>query len=186
MKEIFSQLVKDKKEEYLTRIQNGTFEQSFQIGAGSYTETEWKKLLMGFDAAEAKLREDTEEAKKEAQKAKEIKASEKDSKDDESKVTTVELLFAEFTTATYPSDNKNTPDDVYYTFYNEDGIHCRKQGQSEFEWQIAFEDKAQYEKVMSYLQSFDLQDNLRFACHENFWQDFLNGQVDIDKFNDFL
>lgn len=73
MKEIFSQLVKDKKEEYLTRIQNGTFEQSFQIGAGSYTETEWKKLLMGFDAAEAKLREDTEEAKRKHRKQKKLR-----------------------------------------------------------------------------------------------------------------
>ena len=39
---------------------------------------------------------------------------------------------------------------------------------------------------MSYLQGLDLQDNLKFACHENFWQDFLNDKVDMDKFNDFL
>lgn len=183
VKDMFSQLVKDKKEEYFTKIQNGSFEQSFQIGSGSYTETAWKKLLKGFDAAEAKLGESAEGVKKEVQETGEIQASDEDS---ESKEKSVEMLLAEFTTATYPSGDKEIPDDVYYTFYTSKGIYCRKQGQSEFEWQIQFEDGLQYEKVMSYLQSLDSQDNLRFACHENFWRDFLGGQVDMDKFNDFL
>lgn len=183
VKDIFSQLVKDKKEEYFTRIQNGSSEQSFQIGSGSYTETEWKKLLKSFDAAEARLGESAEGVKTETQEMNEIQTSDEDS---ESKEKSVEMLLAEFTTATYPSGDKEIPDDVYYTFYTSEGIYCRKQGQSEFEWQIQFEDGMQYEKVMSYLQSLDLQDNLRFACHENFWLDLLGGQIDMDKFNDFL
>lgn len=178
VKEMFSQLVQDKKAECITRIQNGSSEQSFQIGAGSYTETEWKKLLKGFDVAQAKLREATEETNK-------IETSYEDY---ETKEQNVEMLLADFTytTATCPSGNKDIPDDVYYTFYTSDGIYCRKQGQSKFEWQIQFEDKSQYEKVMSYLQTLDSQNNLRFACHENFWQDFLTDQIDMDKFNDFL
>lgn len=182
-KEIFSQLVQDKKVEYFTRIQNGSSEQSFQIGAGSYTETEWKKLLKGFDAAEAKLREAAEGTKKEVQETNEIETSDKDY---ETKEKSAEMLLAEFTIATYPSSDKDIPDDVYYTFYTPDGIYCRKQGQSEFEWQIQFEDESQYEKVMSYLQGLDSQNNLRFACHENFWQDFLTDQVNMDKFNNFV
>lgn len=54
VKETFSQLVQDKKAEYLRRIQNGSSEQSYQIGAGSYTETEWKKLIRNFDVADMK------------------------------------------------------------------------------------------------------------------------------------
>ncbi len=183
VKELFSQLVKDKKAECITRIQNGSFEQSFQIGSGSYTETEWKKLLRSFDVAEAKLRESAEETKKEVQETKEIKTPDED---DETKEKSLEMLLAEFTTAIYPSGDKDTPDDVYYTFYTSDGIYCRKQGRSEFEWQIPFEDKSQYEKVMSYLQGLDSQNNLRFACHEDFWRDFLTDQIDMNKFNDFL
>ena len=183
VKEIFSQLVKDKKVECFTRIQSGSFEETFQIGSGSYTETEWRKLLKGFDAAEAKLRESANGTQKEVQEINEIETSEEVN---ETKEKNVEMLLAEFTTATYPSGDKDIPDDVYYTFYTSDGIYSRKQGQSELEWQIPFEDKSQYEKVMSYLQSLDSQNNLRFACHKNFWQDFLTDQVDMNKFNDFL
>ena len=170
VKEMFSQLVKDKKAEYFARIQNGSSEQSIQIGSGSYTETEWRKLLKGFDAAEAKLRESANGTKKEIQKTNEIEIPDKDN---EAKEKNVEMLLAESTTATYPSGDKYISDDIYYTFYTSDGIYCQKQGQSELEWQIPLSDKSQYEKVISYLKSFDSQNNLRFACHENFWQDFL-------------
>lgn len=183
VKEMFSQLVKEKKEECLTRIQSGSSEQSFQIGSGSYTETEWKKLLKGFDVAAAKLRESAEGTKKEVQETNEILTSDEGN---ETKEKNVEMLFAEYTTATYPSGDKDVPDDVYYTFYTPDEIYCRKQGQSKLEWQISLEDNSQYEKVMSFLQSLDSQNNLRFACHENFWQDFLTGQVDVNNFNVFL
>ena len=201
VKEMFSQLVKEKKAECITKIQSGSSEQSFQIGAGSYTETEWKKLLAGFDAAQAKLRVVAEGANKEVQKINGTAASDKGqeaeeeradnlcySHDDAASCMTVseEMLLAEYTTAVYPSSDKELPDDVYYTFYTTEGISCRKQGQSEYEWQIPFEDASQYEKVMSFLQSLDSQNNLRFACHENFWQDFLNDQIEMDKFSDFL
>ena len=186
VKQMFSQLVMDKKAEYFTRIQKGSSEQSFQIGSGSYTETEWKKLLKGFDIAEAKLHESAEGTNKEIRGTSEIETSKEDKENNGTREKSVEMLLAEFTTAIYPSGDKDTPDDVYYTFYTPDGIYCRKQGQSEFEWQIQLKDESQYEKVMSYLQSFDSQNNLRFACHENFWQDFLTDQLDMDKFNDFL
>ncbi|RKI39316.1 hypothetical protein D7V86_17320 [bacterium D16-51] len=183
VKEIFSQLVKDKKTEYFAKIQSGSFEHSIQTGSGSYTETEWRKLLKGFDAAEAKLRESATGTKNEIRETNHIETPDEDN---ETKEKNMEMLFAEFTTAIYPSGKKDIPDDIYYTFYTSDGIYCRKQGQSELEWQIQFEDKSQYEKVMSYLKGLDSKNNLRFACHENFWQDFLSDQVDMDKFNSFL
>lgn len=185
VKEIFSQLVQDKKEECIERIQNGSLEPSFQIGSGSYTETEWKKLLEGFDAVQAKLREETEENTKEAQKTDTSKTADEEDKDIvEEKC--VEMLLSEITTATYPSGEKDVPDDIYETFYTPEGIYCRKRGEADYEWKIPFEDESQYEKVMTYLKSLDSQENLRFACRENFWQDFLNDQIDMEQFQNFL
>lgn len=86
VKEMFSQLIQDKKEEYLVKIQNGSSEPSFPIGAGSYTEKEWKKLLKDFDAAEEQIRKEIEETKKEAEEA----------KDKESREKNVEMLLAGF------------------------------------------------------------------------------------------
>lgn len=67
LKDTFSQLLQDKKADYIQRIKNGDTEKSYQIGAGSYTETEWKKLLKGYDDAAEQLRQAAEEAKKEVQ-----------------------------------------------------------------------------------------------------------------------
>ena len=178
VQDIFSQLVRDKEEECIQRIENGSSEPSFGIGSGSYTESEWKKLLKYVDAAQEKLREAVEETNQENKDTAE--------EDDESRETSVELLLADVTTATYPSAEKDDPDDVYYTFYTPDGIYCKKQGASGYEWKIPFKAESQYEKVMSYLQNFDAQNNLRFACHENFWMDFLSDQIDMDGFNNFL
>lgn len=183
IKEKFSRLVKAKQEEYIAKIESGSFEESFQIGAGAYTETEWKKLLSGFDAAQSKLNEEADGTKKEVHKTNETDTLADKNKTNEK---SVEMLFYEFTTAVYPVEDKNAEDDVYYTFYTPDGIYCRKQGEAGFEWQISFEDESQYQKIMSYLQGFDSRDNLRFACHESFWQDFLNDNIDMDKFNNFL
>jgi hypothetical protein len=181
VQEDFSQLVQEQKTECIARIQSGESEPSFQIGSGSYTETEWNNLLKNFDLAESKLREAVEGTEQERPETIESESSAEDDVSEES----IEMLLAEVTTATYPS-NDDSKDDVYYTFYTPNGIYCRKQGQSELEWEIPLEDKSQYDKVISYLQSMESQDNFRFACHENFWQDFLSGQLDVDKFNDFL
>lgn len=86
LKEMFSQLILEKKEEYLVRIQSGSSELSIPIGAGSYTETEWKKLLKNFDTVEEKIRKEIEEEKEKAEEAKEEKARGKK----------VEMLLAEF------------------------------------------------------------------------------------------
>ena len=181
IKEEFSRLVQEKKEELYTRIENGSNEQSFQIGASSFTESEWKKLLLGFDAAMDRLHdeEDVEKALEETDGEGKSNSSLPDGK-------SAALLLAEFTTAIYESDNPDIEDDIYLTFYTPVGIYCRKQGESDIEWQIKFDDVSQYEKVMSYINSFDSRDNLRFACNEVFWQDFLEDKIDMDNFNEFL
>ena len=52
----FSRLVQEKQEEFYEKVRTGTTEPSYQIGAGSYTEKQWTRLLKGFDAAEDALR----------------------------------------------------------------------------------------------------------------------------------
>ena len=104
-KHTFSQLVKDKKAEFFTRIHNGSSEQSIQIGSGSYTETEWRKLLKGFDAAETKLRESADGTNKEVQETNKIEIPDENN---ETKEKNAEMLVAECTIATYPSDDKDT------------------------------------------------------------------------------
>lgn len=96
-----------------------------------------------------------------------------------------ELLGAEKTTSIYPASTPREEDTLYITMYNESGIYCRKKGESGFEWHINFSDSSQYDKVMEFLQQFEGEDNLWFACHANFWQDFLTGELDQEGFLDF-
>lgn len=56
----FMQMIKEKKQEIFDKVKNGDTEQSFQIGAQSFTIKEWNKFLERFD--------DTEDAVKELMK----------------------------------------------------------------------------------------------------------------------
>lgn len=96
-----------------------------------------------------------------------------------------ELLDAEKTTSIYPASPPKEEDTLYITMYSESGIYCRKKGESGFEWHINFSDSSQYDKVMEFLQQFEGEDNLWFACHANFWQDFLSGELDQEGFMNF-
>lgn len=182
LQESFSQLVNQRRIELIARIRSGREEESIAIGAGSYTDSEWKRLLRSFDAIQEELRSSKEDGKREEVETKGTGVTNHSEHQEKS----VELLLAELTTATYPSSDPDDEDIIYDTYYLPDGIYCRKQGQEGFEWQIPLEYESQYEKVMAFLQNFDPQDNLRFACHENFWQDFLADEVDLDGFRDFL
>ena len=82
-----------------------------------------------------------------------------------------------------PDDN-----DIHYiTWYTEEGIFCRKAGQTEgYEWTIPFDNDKQYNKVIDFINQFPRDWNLRFAAHENFWRDFLDGTLDIEGFMEFM
>ena len=53
----FMELVKEKKNEIYEKLKKGETEPSFQIGAQSFTQKEWKKFLKGFDSTEETMRE---------------------------------------------------------------------------------------------------------------------------------
>ncbi|MDE7259262.1 MAG: hypothetical protein K2N77_08520, partial [Lachnospiraceae bacterium] len=53
-------------------------------------------------------------------------------------------------------------------------------------WSFSYTEKGQYEKVMTFLERFPQDANLRFAAHENFWKDFLAGEINEDEFVSFF
>lgn len=101
------------------------------------------------------------------------------------------LLTDEVTKCTYPTDDPKHKH-WYITCYGQDGIRCKE---AYFEdgkwvnkdcWSLSYTESGQYEKVMAFLQRFPQDANLRFAAHENFWKDFLAGEVDEDDFVHFF
>ncbi len=190
------QLIRERMEEISVMIQKGDTEPSFQIGNSSFTIKEWEKFLERFDDAEDVIRElmreriekQTGEAAERkaasieaAEESAERKAASKGEKESAEAMEGISALVSESTKCTYPSSVPEQEDIMYITWYTEEGIFCRKAGQSEgFEWSIHFEHNEDYIKVMDFLGRFGREDNLRFAAHENFWRDFLNDDIDID------
>lgn len=193
------------------KIKNGTIQPAFQTGAQSFTKEEWEKLLERFDEAEEMLRveieAEIEAAKERAQKAEltdkaegekmteqtgTAAAAEPAAEDLESTaVDGMEFVTEEITRCTYPSAN---PDEKrwYITCYTKEGISCKesvydgKFWTTNDLWNIRFTEEGQYERVMTFLSRFPSDGNLRFAAHENFWQDFLAGDLDEDAFAAFF
>lgn len=96
------------------------------------------------------------------------------------------LLTAQTTVCAYPTADPTDADIRYITWYTEEGIFCRKAGQTEgYEWFIALENQEQYKKVTEFIAQFPEDGNLRFAAHENFWMDFLNHAIPMDEFMKF-
>ena len=97
------------------------------------------------------------------------------------------LLTTESTSCVYETADPDDDDIRYITWYTEEGIFCRKAGQTEgYEWSITFENKEQYDKVMEFIGQFPSDWNMRFAAHENFWNDFLNDEIDMVGFMEFI
>lgn len=64
------QEIQGRKKELYTKILKGETQQKFQIGAGEYTEKEWKRMLDKFDETQDEIREALEEEKEEQGKRK--------------------------------------------------------------------------------------------------------------------
>lgn len=103
----------------------------------------------------------------------------------------MELLTGEVTKSTFPTDDPQHKH-WFITCYGQDGIRCKE---AYFDgtkwvnkdcWNLSYTEPGQYEKVMAFLQRFPQDANLRFACHENFWKDFLAGEIDEDDFVNFF
>ena len=176
----YAKILEEKINEIFAKIQNGDTEASYQIGSQSFTEKEWEEFLDKFDSVEEAIQElmKEEQARKEAEEAK---------KEDVFTNDASTLLTAESTSCVYETADPDDDDIRYITWYTEEGIFCRKAGQTEgYEWSITFENKEQYDKVMEFIGQFPSDWNMRFAAHENFWNDFLNDEIDMDGFMEFI
>lgn len=152
---------------------------------------EWDKLLDSFDKAEEALQEAIEE--EEEVKDKEMAETAKKSiVNDTPAQPLIDMLLSDTLKVTFPTDATNESDedaeDVFYMVaMDEKGIRCIKNGSDTYEWEIEFEDDSQYEAARDFLGwASPRMDNLLFAAHDNFWMDYLNGDLDVDAFKDFL
>ncbi|MBD5089633.1 MAG: hypothetical protein HDT30_12645 [Clostridiales bacterium] len=101
------------------------------------------------------------------------------------------MLVSETVQARFPlqevDEEGNRKEEMYLIAVDKDGIRCSKPGQDEYEWEILFTDESQYENATEFLNyTREFMDNFLFAAHENFWEDYLNGNMDVDDFKGFL
>lgn len=171
----YREFLRKKTEELYVRFKKGEFDPTYQIGAASFTEKEWDKLLEKFDAIQEEIRvQMREEHEKREQKA-------------EEDLRQNALLNSDYTTAAYPQQNNQEEEVHYITCYTEEGIFCRREGvDSGYEWSIRFNSKEEYSKVMQFINQFPSDWNLRFTSHENFFRDFLDNKIDVDAFTQFM
>lgn len=141
---------------------------------------EWEEFLDRFDS----LEEAIQELMKEEQERKEAEEAKKENV----VIDAVSILLTtESTSCVYETADPDDDDIRYITWYTEEGIFCRKTGQTVgYEWSIVFENKEQYDKIMEFIGQFPSDWNMRFAAHENFWNDFLNEEIDLDGFMEFI
>ena len=166
--EEYRTLLHEQIEEMQQKIASGEINETFQIGAESYTIDEWNELLEKFDAIQEVIQELMKERHEKLEKE---KLEEERKKDGE---TVAEMLLSESTTSTHPILGTNGEDIHFITWYTENGIFCRKAGQiSGYEWSLPFENKGQYDHVMEFLHGLSDQEDLQFTADFNFWQDFL-------------
>ena len=157
---------------------------------GDYSEKEWDRMLSDVDQ---KINEMSNT------KAEEVKTS-KGSFDERISDEKVGLLTARYTT--YENGDTLTDPDtgqpvtfryVYRTFYTRDGIVSGKSSYDSREgvikdscnWEISFKSEDDYERVMNFLDRIPEGDYTKFLTKENFWQDYLNGEIDDDEFFEY-
>lgn len=183
----YREMLASKINEILEKIEAGATKPSFSIGASYFTLKEWEIFIKAFDKIQ-------EEMKKEAGQEvppedTSLAAREGIGKDEETKIeeeTDLWLLLMDQTSCSYPSETEEGDEIQYHTYYAKEEIYCKGTDASGYEWEIPLENESQYEKIMEFLGQFDQEANLRFACHENFWRDFLDGTLDLDGFMEFM
>lgn len=183
-------------EEMAKKVKEGKVEPSFQTGGQSFTIREWEKLLADFDDAEEGLQEQIKELIAEVEKQAAVEAAQpKDDNVTDVEVTDPEeladLLTGQVTKCSYPTDDPKNKH-WFITCFGQDGIMCREAYMENGKWvnrscwNLPYTEPGQREKVLAFIQRFPQDANLRFASHENFWQDFLAGEIDEDDFVNFF
>ena len=170
-----------KIEEMQEKIDNDEVNESFQIGGQTFTVEEWDEFLKKFDSVQ-----DAMEALMKERHAK-LEKQQLNNEIEKEEQIVGEMLTSESTRCIYPTDDVNGEDVLHITWYTEEGIFCRKAGQTEgYEWCIPFENKEQYNKVMEFIGQLPKDCDWRFASQEGFWKDFLDDEIDMGNFIDSI
>lgn len=74
----------------------------------------------------------------------------------------------------------------YIVCYTQDGIVCKRAGDSRALWKLPFGRTGDYDRVLIFLRNFDFRRNLPFSAHKRFWMDYLSGNLDQEEFMDFF
>lgn len=159
-------MIHQRRQELFEKIIKGETETKYQIGAEAFTEKEWDRLLEEFDAAQEDVKEVLEE-RLEKQEEKTLQ----------------EEILERSVSCTYPGTDSREQK-LYVIAYDVNGIRCVEDGSRI--WEIGFENREQYDKVNEFLSHLDWLTNMRFAAHENFWQDFFHDKIDLADFEEFL
>ena len=190
------QVIRDKINEMLEKIENGDIEPTYQIGGRSFTEREWDKLLTEIDAAEEALKKLVEEEKERRLKADETRRvnqevidrenaySEIIKKDDSEKVMedNIDLLTTDSVRITKTENDSKV---MYVTAFGPDGIKCKKLGyigEEGWLWEIPFKTGTEYSRVLNFLEQFPKDANLAFVSQKDFWEDFLAGRINEEEY----
>jgi len=174
------ELIRKQIEEMQEKLDNDEVNESFQIGGQTFTVEEWDEFLKKFDSIQ--------DAMEALMKERHAKMEEQQTNTEEViDATTTEMIVSESTSCTYPIGSSNGEDVLHITWYTEEGIFCRKAGQTEgYEWSIPFENKEQYNKVMEFIGQLPKDSDWRFASQEGFWKDFLDDEIDMSSFIDSI
>ena len=154
------------------------------------SEKEWDKLLDGVDD---KIEDMKESVQEEAEKTRE--ASERQENFDSSALLTARYTtFEQESTMTDPKTGQ--PITVRYTYrnyYTKEGIiagksmyDSREAGiKDTYSWKVEFNSEEDYERAMKFLDRIPEGDITKFLTREDFWQDFVNGDIDEDEFFEY-
>lgn len=102
-----------------------------------------------------------------------------------------DLLTGQVAKCSFPTDDPKNKH-WFITCFGQDGIMCREAYMENGKWvnrscwNLPYTEPGQREKVLAFIQRFPQDANLRFASHENFWKDFLAGEIDEDDFVHFF
>ena len=178
--------IKIKSQKIAYEIEKKAYEEGYNQGKLNGYEDGYSK---GYTEALEKVKLDTEEEVKDKEMAETAKKS---IVNDTPAQPLIDMLLSDTLKVTFPTDATNESDEdaedvLYMVAMDEKGIRCIKNGSDTYEWEIEFEDDSQYEAARDFLGwASPRMDNLLFAAHDNFWMDYLNGDLDVDAFKDFL
>jgi L-rhamnose mutarotase len=189
----YSQFIQEYIEKLFVKIENDDTEPTFQIGNQSFTIKEWDEFLEKFDSAEDAIKELVEEEIEKRKQAEQVSERTVETAQKTEMISDVQMdmLSTETVQARFPlqavDEDGKQKEDLYLVAIDKNGIRCSKPGSDEYEWEIVFTDESQYEKATDFMDwANDHMDNFLFSAHQNFWEDYLNGDMDVEAFQEFL